>query len=292
MKRKILFLALPFVLLCLSASSLPPTNDPLEALRKSMVEVKGGTFNMGSEAGDEDEKPVHKVKLSTYWISPHEITNEEFAVFLNDQFKFFKVDPDGGEVNYKGKLIYDFICESCDDTNDQILYEEYNGGFEVVAGFEKYPVSTVTWFGAKSFCDWMSKKTGEKFRLPTEAEWEFAARGGKKTKGYDYSGGNDIDEIAWYQDNSDSGPHEVATKEPNELGLYDMTGNVWEHCADWYSDYADGTQKDPKGPEEGEDRVTRGGAYDIDGYNSRVATRAHYFDVNSFRAYGFRIVRE
>jgi sulfatase modifying factor 1 len=291
MKKHIPLPTMLLAMLCLAAGTPPPTEDPLDALRKSMIEVKGGTFTMGSQDGDEDEKPVHKVKLSTFWISAFEITNKEYALFLNEQRRALKIDAEEGEVTFRSQIIYDFICGDCDDSNDQMYFDE-DDGFTVVDGFENYPVSTVTWHGAKAFCDWLSKKTGEKFRLPTEAEWEFAARGGKKTNNYSHAGSNDADEIAWFEDNSDGGPQEVGQKSPNELGIFDMTGNVWEHCSDWYGDYSSETQKDPKGPSEGEDHVTRGGAYDIDEYNSRVATRAHYHDVNGFRAYGFRIVRQ
>ena len=291
MKNTMLLLAWPLALLCLSAAIPPPTDDPLKELLDDMIEVKGGSFNMGSEEGDEDEKPVHKVKLTTFWISAKEITNAQYAVFLNAQRKSLEVDEDLGEVSRGSDLLIDLICGDCDDSNDHMYYEE-SEGFVVIDGFEKYPVSTVTWEGAKAFCNWLSKKTGKSFRLPTEAEWEFAARGGKKSKNYSHSGSNEPDEVACFEDNSDGGPQEVGQKNPNELGIYDMTGNVWEHCSDWYGDYPEKTQNDPQGPDDGEDRVTRGGAYDIDAYNSRVATRAHYHNVDGFRAYGFRLVRE
>lgn len=118
--------------------------------------------------------------------------------------------------------------------------------------------------------------TGLNFRLPTEAEWEYAARGGNKSKGYKYSGSNDIGSVAWYYDNSSSKTHTVATKAPNELGLYDMSGNVWEWCSDWYGDYSNGLQTNPKGPSSGSYRVIRGGSWDDIAGDWRVSDR--YFN--------------
>ena len=120
------------------------------------------------------------------------------------------------------------------------------------------------------------------FRLPTEAEWEFSARGGNKSRGYKYAGSNTIDDVAWYHVNSRDvgenspsyGTHNVKTKQANELGLYDMSGNVWEYCSDWYGDYSSSTQINPKGPSNGERRVTRGGTWVNSSGNCRVSTRA------------------
>ena len=103
--------------------------------------------------------------------------------------------------------------------------------------------------------------TGQNFRLPTEAEWEFACRGGNNSRGYKYSGSNNLGSVAWYYDNSGNKTHSVATKSPNELGIYDMSGNVWEWCSDWYGDYSSDAQTNPKGPGSGSGRVFRGGSW-------------------------------
>ena len=138
----------------------------------------------------------------------------------------------------------------------------------------KNPVEYVSWDDCQEFIRKLNTMTGIKFRLPTEAEWEFAARGGNKSQGYKYSGNNNINEVAWYGGNSDHNTHPVGTKKANELGIYDMSGNVFEWCADWYGDYGSSAQKDPKGPSQGSDRVLRGGSW-LDGARScRVSNRS------------------
>lgn len=129
-------------------------------------------------------------------------------------------------------------------------------------GDNQRPVEYVSWYDCQEFIKKLNQLTGKKFRLPTEAEWEYAARGGKYSRGYKYSGSNDVDEVAWYKSNSGETTHPVATKEANELGLYDMSGNVYEWCKDWYGDYQSNSQTNPTGPSEGEKRVRRGSSWD------------------------------
>lgn len=123
------------------------------------------------------------------------------------------------------------------------------------------PVEMVSWHDCQSFIQRLNQLTGLRFRLPTEAEWEYAARGGNKSKGYKYSGSNRIDDVAWYDGNSGAVTHEVAKCYPNELGLYDMSGNVWEWCSDWYGSYSSVAQVDPSGAGTGSSRVNRGGSW-------------------------------
>ena len=123
------------------------------------------------------------------------------------------------------------------------------------------PVENVSWDDCQTFIAKLNQLTGKNFRLPTEAEWEYAAKGGQKSKGYIYSGSNNIDEVAWYGDNSGGESHMVKTKKANELGIYDMSGNVWEWCADWEADYPSEPQTNPTGPSTGYDRVYRGGGW-------------------------------
>ena len=141
----------------------------------------------------------------------------------------------------------------------------------------KLPVEQVSWNDCQTFITKLNQLTGQTFRLPTEAEWEYAARGGNQSMGYTYAGSNTLDEVAWYwSSNSSSMTHDVATKSPNELGLYDMSGNVWEWCQDWYGSYSSSAQTNPTGPSTGSRRVNRGGGWTGNAGNCRVSTRSNY----------------
>lgn len=137
---------------------------------------------------------------------------------------------------------------------------------------DNLPVESVSWDDCQEFIRKLNSMTGQNFRLPTEAEWEFACRGGNNSRGYKYSGSNYIDNVAWYRDNSGEKTHPVATKSPNELGIYDMSGNVWEWCADWYGDYSSGAPTNPKGPYDGSNRVDRGGSWN---YGTRLCRSSY-----------------
>ena len=151
------------------------------------------------------------------------------------------------------------------------------------------PVENVSWNDIQEFIEKLNAKTGKKYRLPTEAEWEYAARGGNQSKGYKYSGSNNIDEVAWYTNNSGTQTHPVGQKQPNELGLYDMSGNVFEWCSDWYGSYSSGSQTNPTGPANGSRRVVRGGCCCDIARSCRVSN--HYKDYPSYRSsyVGFRL---
>ena len=151
------------------------------------------------------------------------------------------------------------------------------------------PVECVSWDDVKKFVAKLSRLTGRTFRLPTEAEWEYAARGGKKSRGYKYSGSNNIDEVAWYDANSGRKTHPVKGKKANELGLYDMSGNVWEWCNDWFGNYSGEAQDNPHGLIIGLDRVLRGGSWFDRAKSCRVSSRS--VSIPSIRYdLGFRVV--
>ncbi len=199
-----------------------------------MVYVEGGTFEMGatSEQGGDalsDEKPVHGVTLSDYYIGKYEVTQE--------------------------------LWEAVMGYNPSYLNGSQN------------PVECVSWEECQEFISRLNSLMGRTFRLPTEAEWEYAARGGNQSRHYKYSGSNNIGDVAWYKDNSGDKTHPVGTKSPNELGIYDMSGNVWEWCSDWYGSYSSGAQTNPQGPSSGSNRVFRGGCWDIYASYCRVSDR-------------------
>ena len=154
---------------------------------------------------------------------------------------------------------------------------------------DNLPVEQVSWTDCYEFIRKLNQLTGKSFRLPTEAEWEYAARGGNKSKGYKYAGGNNIGNVAWYEDNSGSKPHPVNTKLQNELGLCDMSGNVWEWCSDWYGNYSGSAQTNPIGPSTGTDRVYRGGGWNIFARCCRISFR--YYTSPDYRknCLGFRL---
>ncbi len=199
----------------------------------TMVPVAGGTFRMGATAEqqnpDSDEKPVHSVTLTSYYIGQTEVTQALWEAVMGKNPSWFK----GADL----------------------------------------PVENVSWDDCQTFIRKLNKLTGQKFRLPTEAEWEYAARGGGKSKGYQYAGSNNLEEVAWYGGNSGSKTHAVGTRRANELGLYDMSGNVWEWCSDWKGSYSGSAQTNPQGPSSGSYRVLRGGCWFSDAGSCRVADR-------------------
>ena len=156
---------------------------------------------------------------------------------------------------------------------------------------DNLPVEQVSWNDVQEFLRKLNAMTGKRYRLPTEAEWEFAARGGNSSRGYKYSGGNSFGSVAWYWENSGIRTHAVGTKSPNELGIYDMSGNVWEWCQDWYNSsyYGSSPRTNPQGPNSGSYRVCRGGGWRSSARDCRVSYRDSY--TPDFRYYylGFRL---
>lgn len=155
---------------------------------------------------------------------------------------------------------------------------------------ETLPIENVSWDDCQVFIQKLNEKTGKKYRLPTEAEWEFAARGGVQSRGFKYSGSNNLDEVGWYWKNSDNKTHSVGTKEANELGIHDMSGNVWEWCDDWYGSYGNAMENNPTGAAKGSHRVARGGSWFYDAEGCRVTYRSYYSPALRDSYIGFRLV--
>lgn len=158
---------------------------------------------------------------------------------------------------------------------------------------DNLPVESVSWNDCQTFINRLNSYTGRNFRLPTEAEWEFAARGGNYSRHYKYSGSNYISDVAWYGDDSGSSgnrTHPVGTKQANELSLYDMSGNVWEWCSDWYGSYSSYSQNDPTGPNSGSERVMRGGGRRNGAWNCRSSHRFSNSPGISDCSFGLRLV--
>ena len=173
----------------------------------------------------------------------------------------------------------------------QELWEAVMGNNPSLYKGARRPVENVSWDDCQTFIRKLNSLTGQTFKLPTEAQWEFAARGGNSSNGYKYSGSNYIDSVAWYDGNSGDIHHDVGTKSPNELGIYDMTGNVWEWCRDWYGTYSSSSQVDPDGPSSGSYRVFRGGSWDFDAgaRGCRVSNRNNYSPVDRASLIGLRL---
>lgn len=251
----------------LGYGELPPIIGPEEpqtlefnvnGVTLTMVRVEGGTFVMGAtpEQGNDPssrEKPAHQVTVSSFYIAQTEVTQELWTAVMSDSPSYF-----------------------------------YG---------TQHPVEQVSWNDCQEFINVLNALTGKNFRLPYEAEWEFAARGGNLSQGYKYAGSNYLPDVAWYSYNDSwenrgsgaHGTHDVATRCANELGLYDMSGNVHEWCQDWYSDYSAAAVIDPIGPANGSARVYRGGNWYFDEWFCRVSFRNSMTPTYTSHGIGFRL---
>ena len=251
-----------------SSSVTPKQKEVLSRLVGNMVQVKGGRFQMGGtpEQGSDaynNEKPVHEVTLSDYYMGKYEVRQSEWEAVMGNNPSRFK----GADL----------------------------------------PVEQVSWEDCHEFIGRLNALTGLSFKLPTEAQWEYAARGGNLSKGYKYSGSNNLGEVGWYWENSGDRvltgewkikkvdrnhcrTHRVGEKQPNELGLYDMSGNVYEWCEDWYGNYSSDSQRDPLGATSGSGRVSRGGSWLYEVRFCRVSFRYYFAPDYRFINLGFRLV--
>ena len=242
----------------LGAFEFPPEEEEfnVNGVDFVMVPVEGGTFMMGATAeqpsdASDREKPVHQVTVSSFSIGQTEVTQALWYAVMGSN-----------PSNFIGS---------------------------------QQPVERVSWDDCQLFIATLNTLTGKNFRLPTEAEWEFAARGGNNSQGYRYAGGNDLSVVGWYSYNDSwvltgtgaHGTHEVATRMPNELNIFDMSGNVHEWCNDWYAGYSNEAVTNPTGPDSGSNRVYRGGSWYFDEWFSRVSFRNSV--IPSYRSHGIGI---
>jgi sulfatase modifying factor 1 len=268
------YLLTTIVLLLTILATYSQSKNPLLQLKK----VDGGTFMMGSKddnrIAENDEQKQHKVNISSFQINKLEVTVWEWKDYCKKIKKKMPLKPVWG----------------WNDNN---------------------PITNITWFDAVNYCNWLSNHDGLKpaytvagpnyncdftangYRLPTEAEWEFAAKGGNKSKGFIFSGSNTVTDVAWFVKNSNGKPHSVGTKMPNELGIYDMNGNVWEWCWDWYNKdyYKNEDGNNPTGPIRGDKKSVRGGSWDSQINYLRTANRISTSPERTNEFYGFRIAR-
>ncbi|MDR1055224.1 MAG: SUMF1/EgtB/PvdO family nonheme iron enzyme [Prevotellaceae bacterium] len=258
----------------------------IQYVHNNLVKVEGGTFTMGCNMDFDNcypnEQPAHQVTINGFKISKTETTNNEYAAFLNA----LNIDSSG---RYKNNRLIDISAPF-------IQIEYTDNKWAVKEGFENHPITNVSWYGATEYCIWVGG------RLPTEAEWEYAARGGNNSKGYKYAGSNTLSEVAWYTNNSkdnisgfwESQP--VGKKQSNELGLYDMSGNVYEWCSDWYIEgggYSKSPKNNPTGPATGKHKVIRGGSFCTDERHCRSIFRTVCAPENSLShngSLGFRVL--
>jgi formylglycine-generating enzyme len=246
------------------------TLSPIE-----LVSVEGGSFMMGSEV-ESSEKPVHKVTLDSFYIGKYPVTQKEFEEVMGYNPSYFKnIDNPVEEVSWYDAVMY------CNKRSEKEGLSPYYKITEMEYDDVSISEARVFVLGGKGY------------RLPTEAEWEYSAKGGQKSRGYKYSGSNNPDEVGWHGDNSGGQTHPVGKKKPNELGIYDMSGNVDEWCRDWFDDsyYQRSPEKNPLGPGSGSYRVKRGGGWSSNAQGCRSANRGSSRPSNRFSIVGFRLTR-
>ena len=273
-----------FACACHNEEKTDGANHEMNLCNTEFVFVEGGTFTMGcteEQSNDcyNDEKPAHEETVKDFYIGKYEVTVEQFAKFIDETG--YKTDAEksdsslicaDGMKSYKKGVNWRFNSQGT-------LYDkqEYD-----------HPVAHVSWNDAKEYCKWFSEKSGNNVRLPSETEWEYAARGGNLSRGSKYSGSNVITEVAWYDANSNYATQPVGKKKANELGIFDMSGNVYEWCSTWYSNFGS-EASDVNDEIENKYIVVRGGSSFLNEKFSRVSYRYSRTPSTCGGPYGFRL---
>ena len=259
----------------------PPKEFREPASGTEFIFVKGGCFQMGDAFGDgyDWERPAHEVCVNDFYMGKYPVTVGEFRKFTDETG--YRTDAEKGGC----KILNGGRFENDGSRNWR------SPGFPQD---DRYPAVCISWNDASAFAGWLSKKTGKRYRLASEAEWEYAARsGGEREKWAGTSSEERLPKFAWYNANSGYKPHAVGEKSPNALGLYDMSGNVWEWVQDWFGEnyYKVSPAKNPGGPSGGKERVLRGGSWFNGPGAARVFERLKNTPDDRFTSYGFRCVR-
>ncbi len=225
-----------------------------------MIKVEGGSFTMGSEEirnpQDTNATPLHPVSVKGFQIAKTETTVAQWRAYCSATSTRMPVEPAWGWI-------------------------------------DNHPIINVSWDEAVAYCQWLSDQTKKKYRLPTEAEWEYAARGGNKSKGFLFAGGQAVYMYGWFEENSGATTQPVAKKRPNELGLFDMSGNAWEWCHDWWGAYQSKKETNPQGPDgEGYFKVLRGGSWNYGFNDCRAGIRDFFSPDGRHNDFGFRVVMD
>ncbi|MCE7926108.1 MAG: hypothetical protein DYG98_23935 [Haliscomenobacteraceae bacterium CHB4] len=286
-----------FLLIALCCGFVPAGSQP------EMIFIPGGSCFLGDSTGDADEKPVHVVLISDFYIAKTETTLAQFKSFA--VATGYRTDAELGEGSYVWDSLgwhkSDSICWRYDERGRLRSPEQGD-----------YPVLHVSWNDATQYCNWLSELAGlqkvydhqgdttyvdltaKGYRLPTEAEWEYAAAEGTAVRRKKYAGSGSFGALAWYSGNAGGHPHSVAGKRPNATGIFDLSGNVWEWCHDWYDkNYYSKSRntQDPSGPASGETRVLRGGSWNNSGKHLRITNRSSRYPDFRDSSVGFRVAR-
>ncbi|MFP4301953.1 MAG: formylglycine-generating enzyme family protein [Spirochaetaceae bacterium] len=262
------------VAVSVSGQNSSVSNSSARILRNEVL-VEGGDFRMGNDEGQRDEQPAHVVAIDSFFMMATEVTFNDYDAYARATKRTLPYDEEWGRGNRPVIFVSWF---------DAIKYANYLSRQDDLTPAYDIDCLNVRW-----------NRDADGWRLPTEAEWEYAARGGSRSQQTRYAGDNDVDRVAWYEANSNERTHQVAQKEANELGLYDMSGNVWEWCWDWYGReyYSESPRANPAGPIAGtfSMRVLRGGSWVYDEEAARVDYRFYSFHRYAVNSFGFRLVR-